>query len=252
MDEDQFVKRAQALVTDVARSSLAGLQRARTGRGTITEQQINLYRQVDLGLRAAELFADVKLACGKGCSYCCHYRVMVTATEAFAIADAIQSRFDIDQRGTLIEKLKANRALTAPMTAKEHEATNIACAFLAGDGACTVYDSRPIACRKHHSADVTPCKITFDDPSVSMGSPQSPPRREIAEGVISGSMLAARDAGVDTSFYEMTAAVLEALESKSAAKRWRAGKVAFPGVRDRTSDTGIVGFDELPPVSQLG
>ena len=239
-------------MTDVARSSLAGLQRARTGLGTVAEQQINLYRQVDLGLRAAELFADVKLACGKGCSYCCHYRVMVTATEAFVIADTVQSRFDSDRRGNVIEKLKANRASTAGMTAKEHEATNIACAFLGDDGACTIYDVRPIACRKHHSADVTPCKITFDDPAASMGSPQSLPRRQIADGAISGSLLAARDAGVDTSFYEMTAAVLEALENKSAAKRWRAGKIAFPGVRDRTSDTGIVGFDELPPVSQLG
>lgn len=215
------------------------------------EHQVSLYRRIDTGLSFATLAANTRLDCKRGCSYCCHYRVMVTATEAFVLAEAVQTRLEAGQRSQVTEKLRANRAATARMTPSEHEATNIACAFLADDGTCGVYDVRPLACRKHHSAAVATCEKTFVDPSSTLPAAQLPQRLEMANGFLCAAMLAARDAGADTSFYEMSSAVLEALDNKSANKRWRDGKVAMPGVTDRTSDTGIVGFDELPPVSML-
>jgi Fe-S-cluster containining protein len=96
------------------------------------------------------------LACRKGCDLCCQRKFTVSAVEAYNIARAYrQLPPDIQRRGR------------EPKTA---------CTFLI-DGACSVYESRPILCR------------TFGLPSVN--------RDEKGQGIISWCELNFTEAGED-------------------------------------------------------
>jgi len=84
-----------------------------------------------------------EIKCRKGCSHCCYGDTWVTSEEAkLLILGAREGRVFID-----VEKLQAQAA---------HEewdavpAAERACVFLGSDGACRVYDVRPMVCRKYH------------------------------------------------------------------------------------------------------
>jgi Fe-S-cluster containining protein len=83
---------------------------------------------------------DVK--CRKGCDHCCHLNVDITSTEAELLLLAAEDqgvKIDVErlhrQAGRGVEGLRE-------LTREER-----ACVFLK-DGACTVYEHRPGACRK--------------------------------------------------------------------------------------------------------
>lgn len=67
------------------------------------------------------------IACRRGCSSCCVDGLTVLSVEAAAI-----------------ERLARERGLSAAPSPPPG-----GCAFLDGDGACTVYDARPVVCRTH-------------------------------------------------------------------------------------------------------
>jgi hypothetical protein len=71
------------------------------------------------------------MACGTGCSDCCHVRLTITRVEAGAIRDLV-SRWPRERRTDL--------ANTGPTS---H------CAALDADGRCKIYDARPLVCRSH-------------------------------------------------------------------------------------------------------
>lgn len=89
--------------------------------------------------------------CRKGCSHCCHMATMVHLDEAKVIAAAtgakmvMPKQFNVDLAH--IEKVR-NRY------------DGIACRFLV-NGACSIYDNRPFACRMHMivDRDETLCEI---------------------------------------------------------------------------------------------
>ena len=63
---------------------------------------------------ACELNADgyysqckTKMACMKGCSYCCHLRVTVKPHEVFAISDYVERTFSGIERAALTVRLGA-------------------------------------------------------------------------------------------------------------------------------------------------
>src|SRR5262245_24670572 len=46
-------------------------------------------------------------ACSKGCSYCCHMRVVVTAPEVVRIAAFVEETFSIEERAALARRVAA-------------------------------------------------------------------------------------------------------------------------------------------------
>ncbi len=76
------------------------------------------------------------VACGEGCSACCHMNVSITSAEAERIGLAI------------------GRRPAAVRGSAEHAIDKFAgkpCPFLDGVDACSIYADRPLACRKHAS-----------------------------------------------------------------------------------------------------
>lgn len=82
--------------------------------------------------------------CKKGCNHCCHIQVMVTETEVELIKDRY-GKFTDEQIEALEEQSKCDEETRV-------FAKHRACVFLK-DGECSIYDIRPIACRKHFSME---------------------------------------------------------------------------------------------------
>lgn len=207
----------------------ADYTQAGADRKKITQAVAKVYRRMDDAMAAV----NVQTACQKGCNYCCHYHVYISAPEAFTLAETINAMLP-EQKATVMGRLKANLDEIRRMSLQEHMNTNISCALLADADGCMVYSSRPSACRNHHSMEVEPCKVTFDDTASGMQSPRSADLTEAAYPFMSLIVMAQEFAGLDRNRYEFNGAVMEALTNPASARRWADGKVAFPTVKDRT------------------
>lgn len=83
------------------------------------------------------------IRCGKGCSHCCREAVEIWPHEAALLVEVMrESGMTLD-----MARLKRQSCYTVD-TWRQQPAADKACAFLGGDGACTVYEHRPNACRK--------------------------------------------------------------------------------------------------------
>lgn len=83
------------------------------------------------------------IRCGKGCAHCCRGPVEIWPHEAELLVEVARERAEaLDRR--LLERQGGHTADTW----LQQPAADRACVFLGGDGACTVYESRPNACRK--------------------------------------------------------------------------------------------------------
>ena len=83
------------------------------------------------------------IRCSKGCAHCCHGPVEIWPHEAALLLEfAREAGMKLDQA-----RLERQSRCTEHNW-RQQPAADRACAFLGGDGACTVYAVRPNACRK--------------------------------------------------------------------------------------------------------
>ncbi|WP_171984955.1 YkgJ family cysteine cluster protein [Janthinobacterium sp. LM6] len=199
------------------------------GKGPVTQQTMRFYTAFEDMITRS----NSPISCKSGCTYCCHYHVMVSATETFAIAEAIE-KLPQARRDVVIGRVHNVAARTREMTSEVYTTTNVECAMLL-DGKCSIYAARPIACRGHHSTDVSACKETFDDVhSTTLGMKDY--HREVVYRAFDNAQLAANlRANVDATKYELHAALSTALNKSSSFKRWKSGKSAFPEVADKVT-----------------
>jgi hypothetical protein len=154
--------------------------------------------------------------------------VQVQPYEAFRLAEWLRKHFDAPRLARVLERLRANVARTRELGEERRKRTNIPCALLGDDGACTAYEARPAQCRRYHSTSVEPCKAFFDDPSrddIESGMHEAVAHN--ADVIITQARHAVRDAGLDEASVDMNVALLEALENPKAFRRWKGGKKAF-------------------------
>lgn len=169
----------------------------------------------------------VKVACARGCSYCCHLRVEIRPHEAFVLAQHIQSKFTSAQQVPAIERIEENLKRIAPLTADQHIRAGIACALLV-DGVCSAYESRPAACRKYYSVSVDTCRDAFNDTSAPVTGPLEHEQVRLAGNAVAlGYAKGLELAGHDSTLYEFHFALHAALTKTKASKRYRDGKKPF-------------------------
>ena len=84
-----------------------------------------------------------QIRCARGCSHCCRGPVEIAAHEAELLVAAVRAS------GSAIDEAKLQRQSRYTVdTWREQPTDDRSCVFLGSDGACTVYESRPDACRK--------------------------------------------------------------------------------------------------------
>ena len=104
-------------------------------------------------------------SCEKGCNACCYLIVGSAALEAEMVRRYMKEHFDDQERLRVLKKSKeAKRHYPDPVgtdaefpesMVEKHFALHVPCPFLSSEGSCTIYEVRPINCRKH---------LVFSDP----------------------------------------------------------------------------------------
>lgn len=82
--------------------------------------------------------------CGKGCNHCCHMSVSVSSVEA----EIIRRKTGVKPRSFPLRIMSQDQFVA--------RFAKVRCPFLGEDGACQIYDVRPIACRTHYNLSKYP------------------------------------------------------------------------------------------------
>jgi Fe-S-cluster containining protein len=204
------------------RAFAGGREPARLNTAVVT-----FHRRVDEVIATTIAGHGVAVACTRGCSYCCSLRVQVQPYEAFTLAAWLRRYFDRGRLAAVIERLRANIARTRELGEEARKRTNIACALLGDDGACTAYEARPAQCRRYHSTDLAPCKAFHETHDDRIEAAMHQAVAHNADVIITQARHAVRDAGFDDASVDMNVALLEALDNPKAWRRWRDGKKPF-------------------------
>jgi len=155
--------------------------------------------------------------------------VQVQPYEAFTLAAWLRRNFDANRLARVLERLRENVARTRELGEEARKRTNIACALLGEDGACTAYEARPAQCRRYHSTRLDPCKAFHDTHDDTIEAAMHEAVAHNADVIITQGRHAVRHAGLDDASVDMNLALLEALDNPKSWRRWRDGKKAFVG-----------------------
>jgi Fe-S-cluster containining protein len=195
-----------------------------------------IFRIIDSACGVAETvyqdnrFAKTRaIACKEGCAWCCYQTVRVAAPEAFRIARFVQA-LGKTAREAVMERLrdldKRTRGLTASARAKLREP----CAFLK-DNRCMIYPVRPMVCAEFTSFDVKDCERGYRVGFMHTGVTSERARTVVYGAVRAGLTQGLREAlpEADTTPLELTAAVVDVLNSPDAAADWLSGGKVLEG-----------------------
>lgn len=88
----------------------------------------------------------LEISCKNGCSACCHLEVEVTNYEAEILTQLIRDGHLIDQDRLKKQSERSLQDLKWKQGIKDKENK---CVFLNNEGSCSIYDFRPVMCRRH-------------------------------------------------------------------------------------------------------
>ncbi len=189
---------------------------------------VRFHKRVDEVVDATLRGHSVEVACRRGCSFCCSLQVQVAPHEAFTLAEWLRKNFSPTRLAEVTSRLRDNAAKTRAMGDAARKRSNLACALLGDDGACTAYEARPAQCRRFHSVRLEVCKASYANPADdTVESPNHPAVAHNVAVIVTQTDHAVRDAGLDATPVDMNFALLEALENPKAWRRWRDGKKPF-------------------------
>lgn len=164
------------------------------------------------------------IACGAGCNFCCHLRVMVFPHEAIALFRYLGSRMPKEQAERVRQRVLENAAHIAALACEGRTATNLACAFLV-DGQCSAYEARPAACSGYHSLDREKCEASFNNGGhLPEGIPVLGALRYVAAALDEGMEQGLHAAKLDTTRVELNTAVAALIRNPALIQRWRSGR----------------------------
>ena len=163
-----------------------------------------------------KVVAERTVACTRGCTYCCHSVVSVSAPEVFRIA-AVLARGDKTAADAVLARAKTRDGVKLEGLLRHQ----LACPLLVDDD-CSVHAVRPMGCMQYFSISVEDCKAH------SEGKLATAPFVGAAAnvGLITRSLLlsAARSLGLAAETYELASALTIAMADGEAERRWLAGE----------------------------
>jgi Fe-S-cluster containining protein len=142
MDLEEKRRRINARLEQILRRSLPALVEAAQ---PLDRKVIRLRRLAD----QAAAVIQPSTPCRKGCSACCHDPAILSEVDAMLVAEATGMPLQAPRRlFDVAAGEQARQAYFAPYA-------GVACGFLR-EGACSIYEHRPVVCRVHHSIEDTP------------------------------------------------------------------------------------------------
>ena len=149
------------------------------------------------------------------------------AHEVLLIAHHIRARFSAEMLSELQARLATHSERVLPLTPFEHATQNVVCPLLR-DHRCSIYEVRPLSCRRHHSTDYAACQFTHDHPAdlEFPGAHDVELLRKLTAALRQTGEVYA-EYGFDITIYELGTALAEALDSPECWDYWRDRQPAF-------------------------
>jgi Fe-S-cluster containining protein len=169
--------------------------------------------------------AENRTACSKGCNYCCHMRVVVTAPEAMRIFAYVAETFLAEERAALARRVVATDERARGMSDEAWGEARLPCPLLVGSE-CSVYPVRPLDCRAYNSCSVAACRDAFQS-YADWDVPVDTKHQSYYKSVQAGLLQALAGSGRPSSLLELTAALRVLLEDPQTPARWYAGEDVF-------------------------
>jgi hypothetical protein len=170
-----------------------------------------------------------RVACGPGCGFCCCLRVEVHAYEALGIAGFLRKHRTPEELAALTAALRERVRQVRKLTSAQQTDAHLRCLFLDENDRCTIHPVRPIRCIGLTSASRDACEASFRRDQGTGCLSVFGPVMACTQGVLSGATIALRELGLDAGYYELSAAVLTALEVPEATEGWLRGERVFAG-----------------------
>ncbi len=165
-------------------------------------------------------------ACKAGCAFCCYVpTVLVTAAEAVYLADWLRTNCSTEEltavKRRLSERQQQTKALSSSVPTKPFP-----CALLQ-DNQCVAYVARPLKCRGWNSLRRDVCEHAYGHSQSHVQIPADAYAFVMGNAVLSGLSDSTASVGLDGGTYDLTSALLQALETPDATDRWRKGERLF-------------------------
>lgn len=146
---------------------------------------------------------NIKVACHKGCQWCCHQAVYANSYELHYLSERVKSVISKEKITRWIEASEAKHGVTSKMNEEQITAHKSPCPLLE-NGACSVYAIRPMACRIYLSTRLETCVEFYRHPENKENYPaliEFPLRagRMMNEGF----MAALKEYGIDTAEFRL-------------------------------------------------
>jgi Fe-S-cluster containining protein len=184
-------------------------------------------QEIDRAYDATPAKIKSSVACREGCSHCCSAAVDVQAHEVLFAAEHILLTFSSDELAAVIARTAALRARIVPGAGDARSTPWQPCPLLREDR-CSIYPSRPEACRVHHTSDASACAAHAADPTLELDHVYIPALRARLFAVMLGMDEALENAGFDDRAYDFSSALHEALTNTLCRALWLRHKPAFP------------------------
>jgi hypothetical protein len=167
------------------------------------------------------------IACRKGCSHCCTSN-FVAASIPEVLLQARRIREAVSDSGV---RLRLRDAARNPRNLADagKRVPSAPCPVLDGEGACSTYDVRPLACRGYVSTSVEVCIRALSDPAASVPATRTHVffRSRCAVALFA----ALKASGLPHASYELGHGLAIAVEMSDAERRWLAGEDVFGAVQ---------------------
>ncbi len=165
------------------------------------------------------------VACGPGCSYCCHSQIHVLPIETLFILSFLSDCFTGKQIFLLMDRIdqRLQRTREKSLSSLFLIKNELPCIFLE-NGMCSIYPVRPFICRAWNSMDSSLCKKIFDSGTFDDEIEASSARNLVFES--SRSLFAdfGRQLKLETTPFEMTQAVFNCLKTTNPLPLWLSGQ----------------------------
>ncbi len=169
--------------------------------------------------------AGVKTACSSGCSFCCWHRVDAPAHEILLAARYIRAHWTQEEIDALRRAARQRAEEELRMDYAQRQRSIRPCVLLE-ENICRIYPVRPGACRRYFSGSIDACHRLWEDPQAE-AAVGIPLLSDAGHAAGSAMLRAFAAAGYDHYFYDLSAALAEALEDEACEQRWFAKQAAF-------------------------
>jgi uncharacterized protein len=171
--------------------------------------------------------------CSMGCWFCCTQMVAVTIPEVLRLADHIRSAYSAEERENLNERMASYMKATEAWHRGDHskKARHVCPLLRIADGACNVWQERPLICRGFNSTDHKMCITKRDDPVNDPDVPRIMGQFYAATSARTGLRRGLGKHGLDNQLHEMIPALMVALENEDSAERYLSGDPLFDASR---------------------